>query len=209
MTEEDLENILDESSLDFLIPPTVSTPINSPIPAGEPGFPAGRKADGAGGQATGYTSRRRGSTGNSAAEPGLAGASGIGGGVIGGSGGSGSGESGGLWRPAADAVAAVSAIRRAANTLGGSLTNVVLGTAAATTDDDEWPALPESAAAAAARRTSAEQIRQGAGLPAVDGERRLGPREFERVLRQQMTLYIQARHNVQCLPALAHTQIHP
>jgi hypothetical protein len=197
VTVEDLENILDETGQDLLAQRPVSNTVSSSSPAGELGCPADRRAEGNGRQAKSYAIWRRGSMSGNTVESGLAGGSEGGGGN-----GSGSGNDSGLWGSAAGAVAAVSAFRLAASrrfsTIGGSLTNVVLtatgGTAASTNNDDSWPESPESATAAAARGTAVGPIRPGHGLTAVDGERRLGPHEFELVLRQQMTLFIQARY---------------
>ena len=208
VTVEDLENILDEAEPDLLAQPRL-TPVTPATTAGGSAtiYSSWRRS-----------SIRRNSvdsglagasSGGGVAGNGSGGSGGVGGSSGGGGGGDGGGDfsttaTAGRWRPAAGAAAAVSAFRHAAsrqwNAIGGSFTSAVLaaasgGASARATTDDEWPEAPDSAASAAmaARRASgAAPILQRSGLAALDGERRIGPREFELVLRQQMTLYIQA-----------------
>jgi hypothetical protein len=190
VTEEDLENIIDEAGPDLLAqPPLIPAPTFTPA-VGAAGV----------GSATSNSSWRRGSIRSNPVDLGLAagGSSGDGGG---GGGGGGGNDGGGRWRPAAEAAAAVSALRRATSrrlsAIGGSLTSAVLASAGggpAININDEWPEVSDPVSGSA--RWSAavpKQQRSGpATLTSGDGQRRLGLREFEWVLRQQMTLYIQA-----------------
>ncbi len=190
MTEEDLENIIDEAGPDLLAqPPLIPSPTATPAV----GAAGGRSA-------TSNSSWRRGSIRSNPVELGLA-AGGSGGDSGGGGGRGGGNDGGGRWRPAAEAAAAVSALRRATSrrlsAIGGSLTSAVLATAGggpAINTNDEWPEVSDPVSGSA--RWSAAVPKQQRSGPATlnsgDGQRRLGPREFEWVLRQQMTLYIQA-----------------